>query len=160
MSAQATLFCFPFMSYVIACCFFLSLMPINYQLWDTRGHIPDISPRGYVGLVESCVVSPKNGIPELVSKYSLQGLTRHIAIIDGIKITCRQHELYHAAACTGVITCQMSTAFCWIDIVPARVSFVCRMSTAFCWIDIVPAWALLYIGFCHPGLLPYIYVGF
>ena len=81
-------------------------MSINRQLWGTRGQSPDISPRGYVGLVESCIVSPEISITELVSKYSLHGLNKYIATIGSIRIICRQHELYRFVACMGVIICQ------------------------------------------------------
>ena len=40
----------------------------NPPTLGTRGYIPDTSPRGYVGLGESCIVLPKIGIAELVLK--------------------------------------------------------------------------------------------
>ena len=40
----------------------------NPPTLGTRGYIPDISPRGYVGLGEACIVLPKIGIAELVLK--------------------------------------------------------------------------------------------
>ena len=38
----------------------------KFPTLGTRGYIPDSSPRGYVGLVESCIVLPKIGITKLV----------------------------------------------------------------------------------------------
>ena len=77
---------FRFFLYCLLICllFPLRIIPINFQLWGTRGYIPDSSPRGYVGLVESCIVSPKISIAELALYYILHELNKYTTVIDNI----------------------------------------------------------------------------
>ena len=56
ISVRPSLFCFSFIPYSYYFPFPFFTNPTTTQLWDTGGHIPDISPRGYGGLAESRVV--------------------------------------------------------------------------------------------------------
>ena len=67
-SAQAVPFPSSLYPTLISLLFRSSGCPNNPATLGTRGYIPDISPRGYVGLGESCIVLPKIGIVELVLK--------------------------------------------------------------------------------------------
>ena len=73
-SGPVCLFRFFLYCLLISCYFFPPAVLINHQLSVPRGYIPDISPRGYAGLEESCIVLPKIGIAELVLKSSQLGL--------------------------------------------------------------------------------------
>ena len=82
MSAQAGFFCSFSIFFIFICS---SFYPTNKPpTLGTRGYIPDSSPRGCVGLVESCIVSPKIGITELALIYSLHGLNKYTTILDNI----------------------------------------------------------------------------
>ena len=68
--------------YDLTCVFYFDHEITNSEV---PGVIPDISPRDYVGLVESCVGSPKFiSTTELVSIYSQLGQCRHTTMVDSI----------------------------------------------------------------------------